>query len=66
LKLQRKDIIFFERKFKLSENGTKYTSEMLKQKIKAGATKIKRFDDGNNQFHHNILFANNQKKFMRN
>ena len=63
MKLKSKDSLRFERKYKMSENGTKYTVEMLKQKIKSASTKIKRFEDRNTQYHQNVLFSSNQKRF---
>ena len=38
------------RKYRLEEKGTLYVSVMLKQKIKAGGIKIKRYDERHQQF----------------
>ena len=50
-------------KYRLEENGTLYVSDMLKQKIKAGGIKIKRYDERCQQFKQNQQFRNNQKLF---
>ena len=50
-------------KYKWSEKGTRYICEMLRQKIRAGSVKIKRYDDRNTQFRQNSLFEANQKRF---
>ena len=47
------------RKYRLEENGTLYVSDMLKQKIKAGGIKIKRYDERCQQFKQNQQFRNN-------
>ena len=53
------------RKYKLDENGSKYVSEFLKQKIKTGSEKIKRYDKKNLQYHQNNQFRVNQKSFFK-
>ena len=50
-------------KYKLNENGTRYICEMLRQKIRAGSVKIKRYEDRNKQYRQNVLFQTNQKRF---
>ena len=52
-----------KRKYHLEERGTWYVSGMLKQKIKAGGVKIKRYDERCQQFKQNHLFRTNQKLF---
>ena len=49
------------RKYHLEERGILYVSGMLKQKIKAGGVKIKRYDERCQQFKQNHLFRTNQK-----
>ena len=51
------------RGYRLEDNGTLYVSDMLKQKIKAGAIKIKRYDERYQQFKQNQQFQINQKRF---
>ncbi|XP_047501186.1 uncharacterized protein LOC125047119 [Penaeus chinensis] len=51
------------RKYRLEENGTLYVSDMLKQKIKAGAAKIKRYGERCQQFKQSQQFQTNQKLF---
>ena len=52
-----------DRKYQLTERGTLYVSDMLRQKIRAGGIKIKRYDERCLQFQQNNLFRTNQKLF---
>ena len=51
------------RKYRMEENGTLYVSDMLKQKIKAGGIKIKRYDEKCQQFRQKQQFQKNNKLF---
>lgn len=63
-KLKEKDYDYYLlRRYKLHEKGTRYICEMLRQKIRAGSVKIKRFDERNEQYRQNALFNVNQKRF---
>ena len=58
----------FERmntKYKILEKGTVGVSQMLKMKVKAGATKIHRFEERNMQYHQNNTFRNDMKRFFK-
>ena len=52
-----------ELKYKIAEIGLKHVSEDLKQRIAAKATKIRRYENRNKQFHQNRLFETDQRKF---
>ena len=52
-------------KYKLVEKGTVDLTHTLKMKIKAGATKIKRFEERNLQYHQNNTFRNDMKRFFK-
>ena len=49
------------KRFKITERGSKNVTEMLKQRIKAKTAKIKRYEDRNKGYQQNMLFQNNQK-----
>ena len=53
------------RKYDLGNRGNIGVIEMLKQKIHSGATKVRRFDERNMQYHQNSLFATNQKQLYK-
>ena len=57
----KKDIDIMERKYKLSDVGNVQIIDMLKEKILAGATKIRRYEKRVLHYHQNTLFATNQK-----
>ena len=63
MRLKQRERERLNRKYHLEENGTLYVSDMLKQKIKAGAIKIKRYDERCQQFKQNQQFQTNQKRF---
>ena len=63
MKLGERDQRRMDQKYQLRERGTLYVSDMLKQKIRAGGIKIKRYDERCLQFHQNTLFRTNQKFF---
>ena len=58
---KKKDLDRMERKYKLSDVGNVQVTDMLKEKISAGATKIKRYEERELHYHQNTLFAVNQK-----
>ena len=62
-RLKQKERKRLSKKYRLEENGTLYVSDMLKQKIKAGGIKIKRYDERCQQFRQNQQFRTNQKFF---
>ena len=63
MRLKQRERERLNRKYQLEERGTLYASGMLKQKIKAGGVKVKRYDDRCQQFKQNQLFNTNQKLF---
>ena len=63
MRLKQRERERLNRKYQLEERGTLYVSGMLKQKIKAGGVKVKRYDDRCQQFKQNQLFRTNQKLF---
>ena len=46
-----------ERKYKLGDVGNVQVIDMLKEKISAGATKIRRYEERELHYHQNTLFA---------
>ena len=56
---------YLEKKYNITEKGTAVIREILKQKIKAANEKIKRFEEKSEQYRHNRLFNENQKKFYQ-
>ena len=65
MRLKQRERESLNRKYHLEERGTLYISGMLKQKIKAGGVKIKRYDERCQQFKQNHLFRTNQKVFYK-
>ena len=63
MRLRQRERERLNRKYRLEENGTLHVSDMLKQKIKAGGIKIKKYDERCQQFKQNQQFRNNQKLF---
>ena len=61
LHLKRSEQDIMERKCKLSDVGNVQIIDMLKEKILAGATKIRRYEERVLHYHQNTLFATNQK-----
>ena len=51
--------------YKLSDVGNVQVIDMLKEKISAGATKIKQYEERELHYHQNTLFATNQKPFYQ-
>ena len=54
-----------ERKYKLSDVGNVQVIDMLKVKISAGATKMRRYEDRELHYHQNTLIATNQEQFYQ-
>ena len=54
-----------ERKCKLSDVGNVQVIDMLKEKISAGAVKIRRYEERELHYHQNSLFATNRKQFCQ-
>jgi hypothetical protein len=52
-------------KYKVVEKGTVSMIQTLKMKIKAGATKIHRFEERNLQYNQNNTFRNDMKRFFK-
>ena len=50
--------------YRLQERSLKYASEHLKERIRAKATKIKRYEERNKQSRQNRLFESDQGKFF--
>ena len=65
MRLKQRERERLNRKYHLEERGTLYVSDMLKQKIKAGGVKIKRYDERCQQFKQDHLFRTNQKLFYK-
>ena len=61
MELEKKNLDRMERKYKLSDVGNTQFIDMLKEKISAGSTKIKRYEERELHYHQNTLFAANQK-----
>ena len=57
-RLKQREREWLNKKFRLEEKGTLYVSVMLKQKIKAGGIKIKRYDERHQQFKQSQQFRN--------
>ena len=62
---KKKDLDRMERKYKLSDVGNVQVTDMLKEKISAGTTKIKWYEERELHYHQNTLFATNQKQFYQ-
>ena len=58
---EKKDLNRMERKYKLNDVGNVQVTDMLKEKISAGATKMRRYEETELHYHQNTLFATNQK-----
>ena len=65
MRLKQRERESLNRKCHLEERRTLYVSCMLKQKIKAGRVKIKRYDKRCQQFKQNHLFRTKQKLFYK-
>ena len=63
LKLKLKDWQDMNRKYQLEEKGTTQVADVLKQKIRSGSAKIKKYEDRCKQYTQNQMFRNNQKRF---
>ena len=62
---EKKDLDRMERTYRLSDMGNVQVIDMLKEKISAGATKIRRYKERELHYHQNPLFATNQKQFYQ-
>ena len=65
MKLKQRERESLNRKYHLEERGTLYVLGMLKQKIKAGGVKIKRYTERCQQFTQKHLFRTNQNLFYK-
>ena len=65
MRLKQRERERLNRKYHLEERGTLYVSGILKQKIKAGGIKIKRYDERCQQIEQNHLFRTKQKLFYK-
>ena len=54
-----------QRKYKLSDARNVQIIDKLKEKISAGATKIKPYEERELHYHQNTLFATDQKQFYQ-
>ena len=54
-----------ERKYKLSDVENVQVIDMLKEKISAGATKIRQYEERGLHYPQNTFFATNQKQFYQ-
>ena len=62
MNLKKKDFDRMERKYKLSGVGNVQVIDMLKEKISAGATTIRQYEEKELHYHQNTLFAANQEQ----
>ena len=62
---EKKDLDIMERKYKLSDVGNVQVIDILKEKISAGATKTRRYEEMELHNHQNTLFVTNQKQFYQ-
>ena len=54
-----------ERKYKLRDVENVQVIDMLKEKVSAGAIKIRRYEERKLHYHQNTLFATNEKQFYQ-
>ena len=64
-KFDTKDLDRMERKYRLNDVGNVLVIDILKEKISAGATKVRRYQGRELHYHQNTLFATNQKQFYQ-
>ena len=62
---EKKDLDRMERKYKLSDLGNVKVIDILKEKISAGATNVRRYEEREVHYHQNNFFATNQKQFYQ-
>ena len=62
---EKKELDRMERKYKLSDVRNIQVIDMLREKISAGATKIRRYEESELHYYQNTLFATNQKQFYQ-
>ena len=62
---EKKDLDIMERKYKLSDVGNVQVIDILKEKISAGTTKTRRYEERELHNHQNTLFVTNQKQFYQ-
>ena len=62
---EKKDLDRMERKYRLSDVGNVQVIDMLKEKISAGAIKIRGYEQRELHYHQNTLFATNEKQFYQ-
>ena len=62
---ERKDLDRMEKKDKLSDVGNVQVIDMLKEKITAGAAKVRQYEGRELHYHQNTLFATTQKDFYQ-
>ena len=60
---EKEDLDRMERKCKLHDVRNIHVIDMLKEKISAGAIKIRQHEERELHYHQNTLFATNQKQF---
>ena len=58
-------VIEMEKKYSIRKKGLKVVLEELKQRVKAKASKIKRYDQRINQYRQNRMFQTSQKQFYK-
>ena len=64
-KFEKKDFDRIERMYKLSDVRNVHFINMLKEKISAGATKIRQYAEWELHYHQNTLFTTNQKQLSK-
>ena len=62
---ENKDFDRMGKKYRLSDLGNVQVIDMLKEKISAGATKTRRYEERELHYYQNTLFATNQKQFYQ-
>ena len=62
---ENKDFDRMGKKYRVSDLGNVQVIDMLKEKISAGATKTRRYEERELHYYQNTLFATNQKQFYQ-
>ncbi len=64
-KLKRKNAEVLQKKYHIKQKGLQTTKEIICQRIKAKAGKLKRYNQRISQFQQNRLFNNNEGRFYQ-
>ena len=63
--LKKKHADILQKRYKMKQKGLRTTKEIICQRIKAKAAKIKRYNQRISQFQQNRLFTNNERRFYQ-